>query len=218
MFILFICLYSNHVLSFLLQIRWSKRKKGDQLNDCLISVDCVDFGIPHAGRRFHTHKWKFHSALRYEAGVCILTGDLVWLNGPYEAGTWNDIKIFRNSLLSNLDDGERVESDDGLRGVSPEYSKCPRSMGNLEECEAQQQLVRSRQETMNKRFKQFNILKQIYKGKIEHHAGYTRVCAIVTQLCIEYGERLFDVNYQDPSYDTHFYFEESDEEEEDDYE
>jgi hypothetical protein len=51
-------------------------------NDCLVSVDCVDFAIPHAGRGFSTPKWKFHSALRYEICVSILGGDLVWVNGP----------------------------------------------------------------------------------------------------------------------------------------
>jgi hypothetical protein len=34
-----------------------------------VSVDCVDFPIPHAGRKFYTHKWRFHSALRYEIAV-----------------------------------------------------------------------------------------------------------------------------------------------------
>lgn len=179
-------------------------------NDCLVSVDCVDFPIPHAGRKFHTHKWRFHSALRYEIAVGIVSGDLVWINGPYEAGLWNDISIFRNALLHQLEDGERVESDDGLRGVSPQYSKCPRSIGNRVECEEMQQLVRSRHETVNKRFKQWNILKSIYKGKIEYHGGYFRIVAIITQLCIEHGEPLFSVEYEDPYDDDYYFAEEAD--------
>lgn len=179
------------------------------MNDCLISVDCVDFGIPHAGRKFHTHKWKFHSALRYEIGVCILTGWLVWINGPYEAGKWNDIMIFRNSLLSHLEDGERVEADDGLIGVAPQYSKVPKSMGHRVECEEMQQRVRSRHETINKRFKQWQIMKQIYRGKMEDHADYFRVVSLTTQLSIIHGEPLFQIDYQDP-YDDDYYFDESD--------
>ncbi|KAG7366458.1 hypothetical protein IV203_029128 [Nitzschia inconspicua] len=189
-------------------IRWSKRKKGDQLNDCLVSVDCVDFPIPHAGRRFHTHKWKFHSALRYEIAVSIIHGECVWINGPYEAGLWNDIMIFRNALLHELEDGERVESDNGLRGVSPQYAKCPLSIGNLVECEDMQQKVRSRHETINKRFKQWRIMKNIYMGSIEHHGGFFRTVAIVTQLCIEHGEPLFSIAYEDPHFDDDSYFQE----------
>jgi hypothetical protein len=183
----------------------------------MVSVDCVDFPIPHAGRKFYTHKWRFHSALRYEIAVCILSGDCVWVNGPYEAGMWNDIKIFRNALLSELEDGERVESDDGLRGLAPKYAKCPSSMGNKVELEAMQSLIRSRHETINKRFKQWNILKQIFKGEITHHGEYVSMVAVITQVAIEHGEPLFQVNYQDPYYDD-CYFDESDDEDEEDYE
>jgi hypothetical protein len=48
---------------------------------------------------------------------------------------WNDIKIFCDSLLSELEDGERVESDDGLRGTS--------RMANKVELEANQSLIRT---------------------------------------------------------------------------
>jgi hypothetical protein len=117
--------------------------------------------------------------------------------------------------LHQLEDGERVEADDGLRGMSPQFAKCPSS---LAECEAMQQKVRSRHETGNKRFKQWKLLKSIYKGKIEHHGSYFQIAAIVTQLNINYGERLFDVEYEDPHYDTYHYFDESDDESDGDYE
>lgn len=93
------------------------------------------------------------------------------------------------------------------------FSKCPASIGNLEECEKMQQRVRS---TINKRLKQWNILKQIYRGKIEHHGDYFRIVAIVTRRCIDYGERLSVVEYQDPNYGTTYYFDEMDVDEDDD--
>jgi hypothetical protein len=168
-------------------------------------VDCVDFPIPHAGRKFYTHKWRFHSALRYEIAVCILSGDCVWVNGPYEAGLWNDIKIFRNALLTELDDGERVESDDGLRGVAPQYSKCPASIGSKPELEALQSLVRSRHETINKRFKQWSILKHIFRGDISQHGEYVSMISVITQLAIEHGEPLFQVDYEDPNFHDYYF-------------
>jgi hypothetical protein len=97
-----------------------------------------------------------------------------------------------------LEDGERVESyDDLVRGVSPQFSKCPSSIGTLVEYEAMQQRTRSWHETVNKRLKQWKLLKIIYKGKIEHHGSYFCVAATVTQLNINYGECLFDVEYED---------------------
>jgi hypothetical protein len=147
-------------------------------------------------------------ALRYEVTLCILTGELVWINGPYEPGIWNDLVVFRNALLSELDEGERVEADDGNRGESPRYVKCPSSIGSHEECEKEVAFVRRRQETINNRFKQWGILKQVYRGDLAKHGNAFRVCAFVTQLSIENGEPLFQVEYQDPDFD-YLYFDDN---------
>ena len=64
---------------------------------------------------------------------------------------WNDIQIFRNSLISHLKNGERVEADDGYVGEAPEFVKCPASFTNPKETLYMQQRVRNRQETVNKR-------------------------------------------------------------------
>jgi hypothetical protein len=95
------CFASINGLIVVLQVKWENRYDGDLHNDCLVSVDGTDFQIPYFGRKFHSHKYKFGSALRYEIAVCILSGVLVWINGPYEPGIWNDISIFRNALLQS---------------------------------------------------------------------------------------------------------------------
>ena len=196
------------------KILWENRKKGDIYNDCLTSVDCVDCPIPFAGRRFHTHKWKFGSGLRYEVAVSILSGDVVWINGPFECGSWPDISVFRAGLLSMLEDGERCEADDGYIGAAPKYIRCPKCLNNPSIMASMQSLVRRRHETVNKRFKQWNSLKSVFRGHITKHGQYFRVAAIVTQLCIEGGEPLFKVDYEDPDFDNH-YFDESDGEDSD---
>jgi hypothetical protein len=62
-------------------------------------------------------------ALRNEFAVCILTEELVWINGPYKCGMCNDLMIIRNALLTMLGFGERLEADDGYRGESPRHVK-----------------------------------------------------------------------------------------------
>ena len=171
--------------------------------------------MPYAGRKFHSHKYKFGSAIRYEVALCIITGEIVWINGPYEPGIWNDLTIFRNALLSELGDGERVEADDGYRGEAPRYVKCPKSIGSVELTATMEAFVRRRQETVNKRFKQWGILKQVYRGDTAKHGQPFRVCAIVTQLAIENGEPLFQVDYKDPDWDN-LYFDDADVVDEDD--
>jgi hypothetical protein len=124
---------------------------------------------------------------------------MVWINGPYEAGLWNDIKIFRDALLSMLSPNERVEADDGYVGEAPRYVKCPKSFTNPPETEAMQQRVRNRQETVNKRFKQWGVLKQVYRQKdnIASHGDCFAAIAVITQASINTGDRLFDVRYRD---------------------
>ena len=134
--------------------------------------------------------------------MCILIGEIVWLNGPYECGMWNDIQIFRNYLISHLEEGELVEVDDGYVGDAPEHVKCPASFVNPEEIVLyMQQRIRNRQEAVNKRLKNWGILKQVYRHEFSRHVEYTHACLVVTQLLIKNGEPLFDCSYRDPPYD-----------------
>lgn len=172
----------------------------DGSNDCLVSVDCTDCRIPNRGLDFASHKFKNKSGLRYEVALCILTGDIVWINGPYECGLWPDINIFRHVLLAMLAPFERVEADDGYVGDSPMYVKCPAGFANPEETLFMQQRVRNRQETVNNRFKFWECLNVNWRHEIHHHGDAFRVIAIVTQLSINAGERLFPCGYRDPPY------------------
>jgi len=46
-----------------------------------------------------------------------MSGEIAWINGPFQAGEYSDLRIFREGgLQSAIDFGERVEADDGYRG------------------------------------------------------------------------------------------------------
>lgn len=169
-----------------------------------MTVDGTDFQMPQLGPLFSSHKFAKKSGLRYEVAVCILTGDIVWVNGPYECGKWNDIKIFRDSLMSHLAPFERVEADDGYLGEHPQHVKCPKGFANPEITEYMQQRVRNRQETVNRRFKSWDILKQVFRHihHIPDHGDVFRSVAVITQLAINEGEKLFHCGYRDPPYGT----------------
>ena len=162
-------------------------------------MDGTDFRVPESGRSFYSFKFK-KSALRYEIGLSILTGVIVWINGPYEAGDWVDLEIFRNSLKSHLEYGERVETDDGYLGEAPEFIKCPASFTNPTETLFMQQRVRNRQETINKRLKNWGILKQVYRHQFDKHGEVFRAIIVATQLTIKGGDPLFSCGYKDPPY------------------
>ena len=65
----------------------------------------------------------------------------MWINGPYPCGDYNDILIFRDSLMSHLAEAERVEADDGYIGEAPMHVKCPKSITNPEKTLFMQQRV-----------------------------------------------------------------------------
>ena len=67
----------------------------------------------------------------------ILAGNLVWIQGPYPAGKYTDIKIFNKVLRHFLEPGERVEADEGYRG-HPDKIKCPGNDANPAENRAMQ--------------------------------------------------------------------------------
>ena len=94
---------------------FESRLNQDIGNDCLMLVDGTEFRIPQQGKAakgnaFGSHKYASKSVLRYEVGVDILAGRLVWIQGPYPAGKWPDIKIFNAVLSHCLEPGDRVEA------------------------------------------------------------------------------------------------------------
>jgi hypothetical protein len=160
-----------------------------------MTIDRTDFQIPQQGiatkgNAFTSHKFAGKSALRYELGVSILGGDLVWIQGPYPAGEYPDVKIFNN------EPGERVEADEGYTG-HPDKVKCPANPGNPPENLAMQGRVRSRHETLNGQLSNWGILRQVYRHDILRHGDVFRACVVLTQLAINEGDRLFEVEYGD---------------------
>ena len=162
----------------------------------MITCDGTDFQVYEHGRKCFSHKNK-KSGLRYEVCLNIRTGDIMWFNGPYPAGYYNDMNIFRDSLVSFLGPGERVEADDGYLGDAPHHIKCPMSCTNPESMKDMQGRARSRQETVNRRFKDWGILKQVFRHELTKHADVMYSVAVITQIAIDNNEKLFQVDYCD---------------------
>ena len=116
--------------------------------------------------------------MRYKLGVDILAGNLVWIQGPYPAGKYPDITIFRMCLAHFLDPYERVEADDGYVGEAPRLVKCPSCPTNPEANLAMQGRVRYRHETLNGRLKNWGILQQVYRHDVEKHGDVLRAVAL----------------------------------------
>jgi hypothetical protein len=180
-----------------LQIVWENRRLGDEGNDCLVSVDGTDCPFQSKRKEFYSFKFR-KSGLRYQVAVSIKNGDIVYIDGPFPAGSYNDIKCFCWGLMGWLDENERVEADDGYIGEAPMYVKCPKCFTNDNQKLSMQSRVRSRHETMNKRLKQWGCLQKPFRHHdFAKHSSCFRAVAVLTQLSIEFGEPVFEVEYSD---------------------
>ena len=100
----------------------------------MITVYGTYFRSPEQGKAFFSHKFKKYG-LRYEVGLCILTGDTIWFHSPFPCGRYNDIMIFRHALKDFLEENERVDADDGYLGEAPLKVKCPNASQTLSRIE-----------------------------------------------------------------------------------
>jgi len=166
-----------------------------------MTVDGTDFrilqkGAVTKGNAFASHKYAGKSALRFELGVDILAGNLVWIQGPYPAGKYTKIKIFNKVLCNFLELGKWAEANEGYRS-HPDKIKCLGNDTNPVENRVMQGRVRAHHKTLNGRLKNWGILSQVFRHHITMHGDVFRACAVVTQLTIQDSEPLFEVKYAD---------------------
>jgi len=165
-----------------------------------VTVDGIDFAIaePYPFKReinrlYYSHKWKC-AGYRYEVAVCIQTGHIVWVNGPFRCGEWPDISIFRRNLRQLLLPGEKVEADKGYKGENL-FVRTPDTFTSKSDIRAKD-IARARHESVNKFFRLWGALKQKYRHDRKKHKPVFAAIAVITQLAIERHELdPFQVNY-----------------------
>ncbi|CAB9523220.1 unknown protein [Seminavis robusta] len=142
----------------------------DNGSRCLVTVDGTDFRIREPGP-FSTGWFtkKFNGpGLRYEIAVCIQTGWIVWINGPFPCGEWVDIAISLSSLVHMFEGDERAVADKGYRGY-PQYFDCPwRHLDNQQQT-SRKALARARHECVNRRLKEWSCLLQRWRHSLDKH-------------------------------------------------
>lgn len=136
---------------------------------------------------WYSHKFK-GPGVKYEIGLSIRGGDIVWVNGPYPCGMYPDEEIMKLGLLHFLEKDERVEADGGYIGLDPMYCKTPYKMAMTSEETYKRKVVLARHETVNKRLKQWGALARVFRHAVEKHGSFFRAIVVLTQLSIESGE------------------------------
>lgn len=152
------------------------------------SLDGVDFKINEPtpfSTKWYSHKFR-GPGLRYEIGLNIRSGEVVWANGGYPCGQYPDLKLAREAYTSLVNPGELTVADAGYNDVNYFIQKNARNVKD-------HSVIMARHETVNKRIKQFKILKYTYRNAIEKHPLAFHAVVNLTQLMIRNGHPLFSV-------------------------
>lgn len=152
------------------------------------SVDGVDFRIvepsPYSARWF-SQKFK-GLGLRYEVGIALGTGHIVWEHGPFPCGSFNELAIYWIGMKPALQNREKVLADGGYKDETSSFTSAGGNTG--------WGWARARHEAANKRLKQFQVLSHRFRHRQILHAPCLFAVANVKQILIENGEEIFNTN------------------------
>ena len=163
---------------------------------CLVTVDGTDCLINEPtpfNKKWCSHKFS-HAALRYQVAVCIQTGWIVFVDGPYPAGMWPDLSISRDGLNQALEKGEMFVADGGYRD-SHGWSRTPTGHNTREDY--MYAVARARHETVNRLIKNFSAMRNQWRHHRRKHGIAFLAAANVVQARIQLEPSVYQVIYQD---------------------
>jgi hypothetical protein len=168
----------------------------DNGSTCKITLDGTDCPINEPTpfhRMWYSHKFK-GPGVRYEIGLCIQTGWIVWKNGPYPCGRYPDLTIARDKIQYCMVPGEKYVADGGYRDAGT-FGDTPNGLNNPDQ--KMKRLARARHETVNRRFKQFEVLTTTFRHPLEKHWQCFHAIVNMTQIDMQYVAPLFEIYYDD---------------------
>jgi len=172
----------------------------DPYQKCLITIDGTDFLIQEPSPfdpQYYSHKFK-HAGVRYEIGICIKTGWIVWVMGPFPCGGWSDLRISRHALHYELLTGE-IYCADGTYNTVDGWSVTPDGTHSF--AQRQYSHARARHETVNGCFKRFRCLRNMWRHDRQKHAPMCHAVTKIVQLGIRAGNLTWMLDYDEAEFD-----------------
>lgn len=157
-----------------------------------VSLDGTDFLIQEPtpfSPKWWSHKLN-HAGLRYEVGICIRTGHIVWAYGGKPCGEWSDLTLARHAYIYAVEENEKTLADKGY--MDREYFVNSRYYP--ESARTQKQIM-ARHESVNSRLKQFGVLRNAYRHSVESHPTCFMAVANIVQVSLEFETPLYSVNH-----------------------
>jgi len=168
----------------------------------VVSVDCTDCPIEEIEHPVYSQDkdlflFKINGAgLRYEYGIDLFSSRVIWMNGPFLPGVFNDNQVFDlKGLHQQLASVGKKALGDKIYNGHPD--QC--STFNAVDSEAVRTFkarVQMRHEQFNNYVKEFGCLKKPFRHKPDKIAKHKICFESVTVICqyrMEHGEPLFDL-------------------------
>jgi hypothetical protein len=114
-----------------------------------VSLDGTDFPILEPTEfdpKWFSHKFR-GPGIRYEIGLCITTGNIVWAHGGYPCVEWPNLRLALDAFINHLEIGKKAVGDKGYRDNN--YFVNPNGDQILKN-------ILARHETVNKLTKELN--------------------------------------------------------------
>lgn len=167
----------------LMKVKWENRliNSNGNMHVTLDGTDCRIQEPQPFNVKWFSHKFKA-AGVRYEIGISIVEGDIVWASGGFPCGEWPDIKIAKD-LYVKVAKNEVTLADKGYRLQN--VFKKPSN--------ASERRLLARHETLNGRLKEFAALGQRFRHELKKHPMVFHAVVNVIQVSIVNGEKLFEM-------------------------
>lgn len=178
----------SFTLYSLIQIRWDDRLSNPDIHEN-VSIDGVDFPIFEPtpfNKKWYSFKHN-GPGLRYEIGLSITTGKIIWAHGGVPCGMFSDLKLAREIFVHILDPGEKAIADRGYMDkkyfCTPQYNPQYPNIST----------ILARHETINRRLKQWRCLGTKFRHQLKRHPMCFHSVLNITEIMIENGYPLFEL-------------------------
>ena len=116
-------------------------------------------------------------------------------------GRWPDLRIARYEIIYEVDQEEKILADGGYKDGEDGFFETPTGQTNADQ--AMKAAARARHEAVNRRFKQFNCMKNVWRHSRPRHGTAFRAVVNITHLLMAMQGEVpglhgtFQVNYKD---------------------
>ena len=141
-----------------------------------------------------SHKLGGKPGANFEIGLQINRPKLLWVYGPTKPGKYNDLMVFRQKLMGEMErlvPGRRCIGDKGYKG-EPDFISTRNEYDPKELMEFKDRVL-ARHENFNQRLKCFECLTKMWRHKeIEHGDAFRAVCSTTVYQLETGGTTLYD--------------------------